>query len=209
MASRPLHPWNLTPREAIALQKQLAGYVDKSRSLSRWQLIAGADVSYNRFSTTLYAAVVVLRAKDLSLVEAREASGEATFPYVPGLLTFREAPILLNLFAQLQNRPDVVMVDGQGIAHPRRFGIASHLGLVLGVPTVGCAKSLWIGEYDVPDNRAGASSKLLALPDSQSLGKTRVIIPRVRKETIGAVVRTKLNTKPLFVSVGHAINLRS
>src|SRR5262249_52686155 len=151
-ASRGLHSWNLTPREAIALQKQLAGYVDKSRPLTRWQLIAGADVSYNRFSTTLYAAVVVLRGDDLSIIESKEAVGEAKFPYVPGLLTFREAPILLDIFAQLSNRPDVVMVDGQGIAHPRRFGIASHLGLLLGVPTIGCAKSRLIGDFEEPRN---------------------------------------------------------
>src|SRR5262249_28899852 len=199
MASRPLHPWNLTPREAIALQKQLARYVDKNRPLARWGLIAGADVSYNRFSSTLYAAVVVLRGSDLSVVEAKDAVGEATFPYVPGLLTFREAPILLGLFAQLNNRPDVVMVDGQGIAHPRRFGIASHLGLLLGIPTIGCAKSLLVGEFAEPQNKAGASSRLIAAPDSGSLGKARVVIPRVKKETVGAVVRTKANTKPLFV----------
>jgi deoxyribonuclease V len=201
MRIAPLHTWDLTPKEAIALQKELAGRVDASRPLRQCELIAGADVSYNRFSPIVYAAIVVLRASDLTIVETQDVVGESRFPYIPGLLTFREAPIVLDAFAKLRHRPDVVMVDGQGLAHPRRFGIASHLGLLLGVPTIGCAKTRLIGEFKEPLKGAGAISPLLA-PAVAASGETS-------SEIIGSVVRTKLNTRPLYISVGHMIDLAS
>jgi deoxyribonuclease V len=133
-----------------------------------------------------------LRTSDWSLVEKQEFVCETRFPYVPGLLSFREAPPLLEAFAKLQTQPDAVMIDGQGIAHPRRMGIASHLGLCLDVPTIGCAKSLLIGTFKEPGKRRGAMSRLMDKGD-----------------VIGRVVRTRQDVKPLFVSVGHMIDLAS
>jgi deoxyribonuclease V len=133
---------------------------------------------------------VVLRAGDWSLVEAQTAVGESPFPYVPGLLSFREAPILLQAFARLKHRPDVIMIDGQGFAHPRRFGIASHLGVLLRSPTIGCAKTRLIGEHDAPGPRPGDFALL-----------------RHQGDIIGRVLRTKLRTNPLYISIGHKMDL--
>jgi deoxyribonuclease V len=187
-----LHPWNFTPEEAVTLQKELAGRVDTRTPLIKCDLIAGADVSYNRFSPIFYAAVVVLRMSDWSVVEKQEVIRESAFPYVPGLLSFREAPALLEAFAKLQTRPDAVMIDGQGIAHPRRFGIASHLGLWLNLPTLGCAKSLLIGNYKEPGKKRGSMKPLVDKDDM-----------------IGSIVRTRDKVKPVFVSVGHKIDQAS
>src|SRR5262245_208007 len=142
MKFRTLHGWDLTPREAIALQKNLFRRLNVTRPLSDgFELVAGADASYNRFSRIICASVVVWRATTGEVVETADAVLETHFPYVPGLLSFREAPALLAAFAMLTTRPDVILVDGQGFAHPRRFGIASHLGLWLKRPTIGCAKT--------------------------------------------------------------------
>lgn len=187
-----LHAWNLTPTEAVALQRRLAGRVQCGPALDDVDLVAGADISYSRSSKVIYAGVVVIRLGDLAVVERRGLVGEATFPYVPGLLSFREAPPLLELFAKLQTEPDAVMIDGQGYAHPRRFGVASHLGVWLNRPTVGCAKSLLVGEYRQPAARIGSRTTL-----------------RDRGEVIGAVLRTKTGVRPLFISVGHKIDLPS
>jgi len=187
-----LHSWDLTPTQAVALQRELASRIVTNVELTECNLIAGADCSYNRFSTTMFAGVVVLRADDLTVVERKGAVGEATFPYVPGLLSFRETPILLQAFAQLENRPDVVMYDGQGYAHPRRFGIACHLGLWLGLPCFGCAKSRLVGRFEDPAAAAGSSSPLL---DGE--------------EEIGRVVRSKNKVKPLYISAGHLIDTPS
>jgi deoxyribonuclease V len=192
MHIHPVHSWNLAPAEAVALQRQLAGRVLTDIPLTSCDLIAGADVSYDQGSTKFYAGVVVLRTDDLSIVERRGAALDSPFPYIPGLLSFREAPALLEAFARVQSAPGAVMVDGQGIAHPRRLGIASHLGLWLDLPCIGCAKSLLTGRYKEPAHDAGSTS---ALHDGN--------------EVIGQVVRTKSGVKPLFVSVGHRIDLDS
>ena len=192
MKIAPLHSWDLTPAEAVALQRDLAGQVDTRSPLGTCELIAGADVSHARFSYTIYAGVVVLRMQDLSIVERQEAVTETAFPYIPGLLSFRETPALLEAFAKLRNRPDAVMIDGHGYAHPRRCGFACHMGLWLEIPTIGCAKSRLIGEYKQPAARPGSISPL-----------------KDRDEVIGQVVRTKKNVKPVFVSVGDKIDLRS
>src|SRR5437870_4829009 len=192
MRIKSLHTWDLVPTEAVALQRTLARRVKTRTPLGRCELIAGADVSYNRFSPVFYAAVVVLNASDWSIVEAQSIVGESAFPYVPGLLTFREAPILLRAFAKLRHRPDLVMIDGQGFAHPRRIGIASHMGLWLGIPTIGCAKTRLVGTHDEPGPRAGDWVSLLN-----------------KEEVIGRVVRTKLRTNPLYISIGHKIDLAS
>src|SRR5262245_25020974 len=187
-----LHAWNLTPTEAIALQRQLTGQVDSRSPLVDCELVAGADCSYNRFSPRFYAAVVVLRTSDWTIVETQEAIGDSPFPYIPGLLSFREAPIVLEAFAKLKCRPDAVMYDGQGCAHPRRLGIAAHLGLWLGIPTIGCAKTRLCGTAREPGKRAGSLTPL-----------------RDKDEVIGSVVRTKDRVKPLYISVGHKIDLPS
>jgi deoxyribonuclease V len=185
-----LHSWDLDPTEALALQKSLAERVDVSTPLGAWQNVAAADVSYNKRSEWLYAAVVVVRAGTFEPIERVGLVGKATFPYIPGLLSFREAPVLLDVFRKLETRPDVVLCDGQGIAHPRRIGVASHLGLWLEIPTIGCAKSLLCGEYDEPGAEKGARSPLIH-----------------RDEVIGAVVRTRARVRPVYVSPGHRCDL--
>jgi deoxyribonuclease V len=187
-----LHSWDLTPKEAIALQKELAGRVDARTPLTHWDLVAGADVSYNRFSTTFYASVVVVRASDGSIVERQDAVGEVTFPYVPGLLSFRETPIVLEALANLRSEPDVVMLECHGYAHPRRFGLACHIGLWLERPCLGCAKTRLVGEFKEPKKPAGSVAPLMD-----------------KGEVIGEVVRTRTGINPVFVSVGHRIDLAS
>ena len=187
-----LHSWDLTPTEAVALQRKLADRIDTRSPLTGCELVAGADVSYNRFSPIFYAAVVVLRICDGSIVEMQSAVRKSPFPYVPGLLTFREGPVLLEVFAKLKTRPDAVMFDGAGYAHPRRFGLACHLGLWLDVPSLGCAKSILVGKARSPGQKAGS---LAPLKDG--------------KEIIGSAVRTKHGIKPVYVSVGHKIDLAS
>jgi deoxyribonuclease V len=174
----------------VELQRELAKQIDLRTPLTKCDLIAGADISYNRFSSRFYAAVVVLRAADCSVVEVRHAVRESPFPYVPGLLTFREGPALLDAFAKVESPVDAVMFDGQGIAHPRRLGLASHMGLWLKVPSIGCAKSLLTGDYKEPGEKAGSVSPLT-----------------YRGEVLGEAVRTKDRTNPVFVSAGHLIDL--
>ena len=184
------HRWDLTTTEARALQRELGPEVDASTPLGDWETVAAADVSYDRYSPILHAAVVVVRRGTGEVIERTGVSARATFPYVPGLLSFREAPPLLEAFEKLRTTPDVVLCDGQGIAHPRRLGIASHLGLWLGIPTVGCAKSRLYGLYEEPGPRRGDRAPLTA--DGR---------------VIGAVVRTRDRVKPLYVSPGHRCDL--
>ena len=192
MKIHALHSWNVTPPEAIALQRELADRIDMRTPLTHCDLVAGADVSYDRFSNLFYAGVVVLRMDDLTVVEKQGVMREVTFPYVPGLLSFRETPVLLEVFAKIKSEPDAVILDGHGFSHPRRFGYACHVGLCLDRPSVGCAKSRLIGTYKEPGRRPGSVAPLKA-----------------GKEIIGQIVRTKAGVKPVFVSVGHKINLRS
>jgi deoxyribonuclease V len=187
-----LHSWDLTTEAAVALQRDLAKQIDVRVPLTRCDLIAGADISYNRFSSRFYAAVIVMRTDDCSVVEVQHAVRESPFPYVPGLLTFREGPALLDAFAKVESQVDAVMFDGQGIAHPRRLGLASHMGLWLKVPSIGCAKSLLTGHYKEPAEKAGSVAPLLD-----------------RKEVLGEAVRTKDRTNPVYVSAGHLIDLPS
>src|SRR5438477_2976018 len=161
MKIHPLHSWDVSVAEATQLQRELAAQVDVRPALKHCDLIAGADISYNRFSTTMYAAVVVLRMDDMSIVEVRGAVAETPFAYQPGYLSFREAPALVAAFARVESEPDAVMFDGQGIAHPRRLGLASHVGLWLQKPSLGCAKSRLIGRSGELPREAGSAVPLM------------------------------------------------
>ncbi len=186
------HPWDLTPKEAIALQGQLR---DRVVLEDRWgpvRLVAGVDVGYEEGKRTTRAAVAVLSFPELTLYESVVARVPTTFPYVPGLLSFREIPAVLAALAQLESTPDLLLCDGQGIAHPRRFGIAAHLGLLVDTPAIGVAKSRLLGQYAEPGLEKGAWSPLLE-----------------QGETIGAVVRSRSGVKPLYISSGHRIALPS
>jgi deoxyribonuclease V len=187
-----LHDWPATEADAVTLQTALAGRVDTSAHADGFELIAGCDIAYHLTEPRLFAAVVVLRAGDLTPVEEVTVTREVDFPYVPGLLSFREIPALLTAFADLRHTPDVAMLDGQGIAHPRRFGLACHLGLWLDIPCVGCAKSWLIGDYAEPGPHAGDAAPLT-----------------VGGEAVGAVVRSAAGAKPVFVSPGHRIGVES
>jgi deoxyribonuclease V len=190
MRIHPLHRWDLSPTEAVALQREFADRIITDTPLSPCTLIAGADVSYNKYSPTIFAGVVVLRLPELTVVEQQGVSVECHFPYIPGLLSFREGPAVLEAFAKLKTVPDAVMLDGQGYAHPRRFGLACLLGLWLDIPTFGCAKSPFRVEYDEPGREVGSWTPMTN-----------------RGEVVGRVVRTKTGVKPVFVSVGHKIDI--
>lgn len=186
-----MHGWDLKPAEARLLQEMLAVKVVRSNAAFRPKTIGGIDVSASRFSKTGRAAVVVLSYPSLELVEMATAEAEIELPYIPGLLSFREAPLIIKAFQKLIRRPDMIMVDGQGIAHPRRLGIASHLGLFLDIVSIGCAKSRLTGtHYPLPPER-GAYKPLID-----------------RDEVIGAAVRTEVDVNPLYISIGHKIDLK-
>ncbi|MBP1706563.1 MAG: Deoxyribonuclease [Chloroflexi bacterium] len=187
-----LHDWTVSTSEAIQIQKNLATLIEPSCATLNPRLIAGLDVAITD-KNQAKAAVVVLKYPELKLIETAVVEGRVTFPYIPGLLSFREVPLTLQACEKIQLQPDLVFVDGQGIAHPRRMGLASHLGLFLDIPTIGCAKSYLYGDYQPPPKAAASYSYITG-----SLG-----------EKIGAVVRTKSDVKPLFVSVGHKIDLSS
>ena len=183
-----LHDWNLTTAEARDLQTRLAMEVFRNGSVIAPCFIAGVDVSIRKSRGTGTAAVVVLEYPELNLVETKIMQGEIDFPYVPGLLSFREAPLILQACKQLTHTPDLIIVDGQGIAHPRRLGIAAHLGLFFDIPTIGCAKSRLCGTYREPSLEAGNYEELFD-----------------DNEPIGVVLRTKYNTNPLYISIGNKI----
>ena len=154
------------------------------------RFVAGADVSYDRGSPILFAAVIVIDTESMEVVETAGVRARASFPYVPGYLSFREIPPLLKAFSRLGHRPDLLICDGHGRAHPRRFGLACHLGVVLDLPSIGCAKSVLVGEYREPGPRRGAHTVL-----------------KHRSEVIGEALRTRAGVKPVFVSVGHRVSL--
>lgn len=181
-----LHDWDVSCDEARRIQEKLVGRVKLSAPPRQINLIAGADMALDKRRGVFFASAVVLSFPLLEVVEEHTAHGRASFPYVPGLLSFREGPIVLKALAGLEVRPDVVIFDGQGIAHPRRLGLASHLGLWLGVTTIGAAKSRLVGEHCEPGERKGAWA---VLTDGG--------------EQIGSVLRTRSCVKPLYVSPGH------
>jgi deoxyribonuclease V len=184
------HSWNLTPRAAIALQQRLRSRVIRLGRPRQVRTVAGTDVGFERGGGIARAAVAVLSFPQLELVDYAVARRQARFPYVPGLLSFREVPALLAALDQLRVRPDLLLCDGQGLAHPRRFGIACHLGLICRIPSIGVAKSRLIGNHGEPPQRRGAWVPL-----------------RHRGETIGAVLRSRTGTRPIYVSIGHRVSL--
>lgn len=190
MQFQQLHPWNVTPKEARQLQNELRTRVLKTDQLQDIKTVAGVDIGLKHDKAL--AAVVVLNLSDLQIIDGVVAESRITFPYVPGLLSFREIPPLLLAFAHLQTIPDIVIVDGQGLAHPRRFGLASHLGLILDLPTIGCAKSRLCGEYTQPNEQKGAYTHIVD-----------------NNEVIGVALRTRTNVSVVYVSIGHKISLRS
>lgn len=175
--------------EAKRIQTSLARQVIREGKITSPRFIGGVDLSFKE-GVGAQAAIVVLRYPGLEPVEIQVARGEPRFPYIPGLLSFREIPLIGEAYAKLKLRPDLLFVDGQGIAHPRRIGLASHLGLILDLPTIGCAKSRLCGHFEEPGVEAGDYSMLV---DTD--------------EVIGAVLRTRAKVKPVFVSVGHRISL--
>ncbi len=188
---KKLHRWDVSYDEAVAIQNELRKKVSFTPSGRSISTVAGADVSFTKNSGTMHAAVAVLKFPSLEPVEYSIAEEEATFPYIPGLLSFREAPIVAKAFEKLTRRPDLLICDGQGVAHPRGFGLASHLGLLLEIPSIGCAKSRLCGEHGQVGPEVGEYAPL-----------------KLKGRTIGAVLRTREDVKPVFVSVGHMVDLR-
>ena len=185
-----LHGWQVSIAQALDIQTRLAAQVSRSGDVVNPRFIAGVDISVNKEEKTGTAAVVVLSYPEFKLVETKVVSGKLDFPYVPGLLSFRESPLTLAAFEQLTLDPALVLVDGQGIAHPRRMGLASHLGLFLNTPIIGCAKSRLCGSHNMPGVEPGSYAEVVD-----------------RGEVIGAALRTKHGVNPVYVSVGHKVDL--
>jgi deoxyribonuclease V len=180
----------LTPREAVARQRELAGRVVRERTFARLRTVAGADTSIR--AGRVHAAISVFSYPGLEPLESATAVRPADFPYIPGLLGFREVPALLAAYARLAREPDLLLVDGHGLAHPRRFGIACHLGVELDRPALGCGKTLLVGAHRPPGPKRGARARLVH-----------------RGEVVGAALRTRAGVRPVYVSIGHRIDLAS
>src|SRR5260370_10889668 len=192
MRTKPLHEWNVQQDEAKALQRDLAKRVVREDRVDEVLHIGGVDMAINEISGMARAAVMLLSYPELEIVEQHVYEEPIRMPYIPGLLSFREIPCILGAFDLLKQQPELVMVDGQGIAHPRRLGIASHLGLWLDLPTIGCAKSILTGHHGALSEAAGAWVPLEA-----------------DREVIGAALRTRARVKPMIISLGHRISLET
>ncbi len=189
---KPLHGWDLTPSEAIAVQRELARRVRTRKTARPIRYVAGLDAAFSSDGRWCLGAVVLWDMESKRAIEQQTSRAQLTFPYIPGLLSFREAPALLAALAKLKRRPDLLMCDGHGVAHPRRFGIACHIGVLTGLPVIGCAKSILIGVHDAVSPRKGSAAPLLD-----------------RGERVGTVLRTRDGVKPVYVSIGHKIDLRA
>ncbi|MCG8070392.1 MAG: deoxyribonuclease V [Candidatus Thiodiazotropha taylori] len=186
------HPWNLIPKDAIALQKQLSSQVIQVDQMRNPQRIAGVDVGFEAAGKVTRAAIAILEFPSLQLVEQAIARVPTRFPYIPGLLSFREVPAILQAIEKLSCPPDLLLCDGQGLAHPRRFGLACHLGLLTDIPSIGVAKTRLIGTHEALSQKKGSWLPLID-----------------RDEVIGAVVRSRSGVNPIYVSIGHRISLSS
>lgn len=193
MEIRPLHNWNLTEQQAIELQKQLAyEVIEEDKFEEPIKTVAGIDLGYDLSSNMSRAVVVVLKFPELELIESQEANMPIQFPYVPSLLSFRETPVAIKALEKIQNAPDLILCDGQGIAHPRGFGIACHIGMIADVPSIGVAKSVLVGKFENLGEARGSTAPMI-----------------YRKEEVGAAVRTRDKVQPVYVSVGHRISLET
>jgi len=186
-----IHSWYVSIEQATELQRELRSRITVSAvDLDKVRYVAGVDVSFSRGSNLIFAAIVVLTYPALDFVEVKTAAKETSFPYIPGYLSFREGPAVLEGFKKIEQEPDVVIFDGQGIAHPRGLGIASHLGLFIDKPSIGSAKSVLVGKYEEPDIGRGSTSPLM---------KDGV--------QVGVALRTRAGVSPVFVSVGNKIDI--
>jgi deoxyribonuclease V len=197
MSTSLRHSWDLAPRDAIHLQEKLASQIRLADDgeTEEVRTVAGADMSIDTRTGMGFSGVIVFEFPSLREIERVSASAPLTFPYIPGLLSFREGPVLLKAFEKLKTSPDVLLFDGQGIAHPRRLGIASHMGLLLDKPTIGCGKSLLCGVYREPGPEKGAMEPLVIKEESGP-------------ETVGTILRTRDRVKPVYISPGHRISHR-
>jgi len=204
-----LHPWKVSYKKAAEIQEKLEKSIVLKKPEKKFNLIAGADVSYlperrgrmpvpnltraeKKKSYVFFASIIVFNLQTMQRVEAVTASGKVDFPYIPGLLSFRESPILLKAVKKIKSEPDVIILDAQGIAHPRGVGLASHIGLLLDKPSIGCAKTRLIGEYNEVGGEVGNYTLL-----------------KIKEKSVGAVLRTRKNVKPVFISPGHKIDLNT
>ena len=189
-----LHSWQVNTREARAIQQTLKEQIrlEDGVRIDRIKTVAAADVSFNRFGKVLFGGVVFMDFPHLQVLDVCTRISRATFPYIPGYLSFREAPVILDILREVEITPEVLLCDGQGIAHPRGLGLASHLGLFLDIPTIGCAKSVLVGEYAEPPLVRGSVSYLW-----------------YQGKKVGAVLRTRTGVKPIYVSCGHKISLET
>ncbi len=187
---RAPHSWSVTTKRAIELQRELAKRVVRTGGPKRIRLVAGLDIAFSKDGEQAIAGAVIWDFHEREVVEECVATRAVAFPYVPGLLSFREAPALIACLRKVRSKVDLLMLDGQGIAHPRRMGLAAHVGLIADISSMGCAKSLLVGEYEMPDECRGAVSPLTHAG-----------------ETIGSVLRTRDRVKPVFISVGHKLSL--
>ena len=185
-----LHPWDVTYKEAVKIQKELKDKVSLKKIDKKIKYVAGLDISYAKGSNVMWAGVVVLDFSSLNKAEERWSQKKVNFPYIPGLLSFREIPALIDVLRKIEIEPDLIFCDGQGIAHPRGLGLASHLGILLNKSTIGCAKSPLVGTYNQVGERKGNYAYLMH-----------------QNRIIGAVVRTRSKVKPLFVSPGYGVML--
>lgn len=184
--------WDLTPKEAVREQERLRDRVILEDRFGRVRFVAGADLAFDPASETASAGVIVYRFPELTEVERRMARRKLGFPYIPGLLSFRETPVLIAAFARLRTTPDLILIDAHGRAHPRLFGMACHIGVLFDIPTIGCAKSLLVGEHDEPGRKAGSVAPLV-----------------FRGERVGTVLRTRGGVKPIYVTPGHRVSVET
>lgn len=190
MKIKNLHSWDIPYAEARQIQSVLAARIKFTGVRKTPKLIAGIDCAFSKDGKRIGAAVIVMNFPQLEVIEVKTATAKVTYPYIPGLLSFREAPVCIKAVQKIENTPDLFLIDGQGIAHGRKLGLAAHLGLFFNKPTIGCAKSRLVGEYKEPKKEKGSYSPLI-----------------YKNEQVGAVVRTRTNVKPLFISVGNKCKL--
>lgn len=187
---RPPHNWSVSPKKAVAIQQRLALLRKETKPRNSFRYIAGVDAAFLKGTEQCIAGVVLWCVETNKVIEQHTVTAKLRFPYIPGLLTFREGPAIINVLRKLRMTPDVLMCDGQGIAHPRKCGIATHIGIIIDLPAVGCAKSRLIGDYQEPGSEKGDKSPLMD-----------------KDKVVGTVLRTRDNVKPVFISVGHKMDL--